>query len=144
MKTIIAGPRDFLDFQFVKKTIQESGFIITEVVSGCAKGVDWMGEYWAALNGIPVKRFPAQWEYRGKAAGPIRNQVMVDYAKAAIIIVGGRGSRDCWMKAKKGKNRTICCWYGRRDSNSHERQAQEILSLQCLPFHHVRISITPS
>ena len=104
MKTIIAGPRDFLDFQFVKKTIQESGFIITEVVSGCAKGVDWMGEYWAALNGIPVKRFPAQWEYRGKAAGPIRNQVMVDYAKAAIIIVGGRGSRDCWMKAKKGKN----------------------------------------
>lgn len=41
----------------------------------------------AAVNDLPVKQFPADWKTHGKAAGPIRNKQMAEYADAAIIFV---------------------------------------------------------
>ena len=40
MKTIIAGSRDIVDYKIVEKTIINSGFNITTVISGTARGVD--------------------------------------------------------------------------------------------------------
>lgn len=75
---------------------------ITEVVSGCARGVDLLGEAWAKGAGIPVTRFPAIWEVHGKAAGAIRNQQMAEYAKALVAIWDGKspGTKDMIRKAK--------------------------------------------
>lgn len=102
MKTIIAGTRTILDYNLVKKTIAESGFKITEVVSGCAKGVDTFGERWAAEHGVPVKKFPAAWKTHGKAAGSIRNAQMGDYAEALIAVTtGSPGTRNMIEYAKK-------------------------------------------
>ena len=93
MKTIIAGPRDFTDTNFVWRAIAKAPFNITEVVSGHATGVDAMGETYAIISGIPVKRFPADWKKYGKAAGPIRNNAMAEYADALIAIdTGSRGT----------------------------------------------------
>lgn len=86
MKTIIAGSRDIGDYDFVKKAIVESGFKITEVISGCATGVDTLGEQWAKENNIPIKRFPADWKQYGMSAGPRRNTQMGDYGDALIAI----------------------------------------------------------
>lgn len=44
MKTIIAGSRDIHDADLLEQTIKQSGFEITVVVSGCAKGVDKLGK----------------------------------------------------------------------------------------------------
>ena len=44
MKVIIAGTRSVDDYKLVVNTIQRSGYSITEVVSGCATGVDRLGE----------------------------------------------------------------------------------------------------
>ena len=63
---------------------------VTEVVSGGATGADEAGEFWAECSGIPVKRFPAEWEMRGKAAGPWRNKLMARYADAAVVFVKNR------------------------------------------------------
>ncbi len=102
MKTIIAGSRSLHDYDAVCKAIENSLFDITEVVSGTANGVDRMGEIWASENGIPVKRFPADWNRHGKAAGPIRNQQMGDYAEALIAITtGSPGTRNMIEYAKK-------------------------------------------
>ena len=84
MKVIVAGSRSITDLETVAAAIEESGFEITEVVSGTARGVDVLGEQWAEQNDIPVKRFPANWNYYGKSAGPVRNGAMADYADGLV------------------------------------------------------------
>ena len=86
MKVIIAGSRGITDIKLVEEAIRDSGFEITEVVSGCARGVDSLGESWAATHGISVKKFPAKWEENGKKAGYLRNIEMAKYADALIAI----------------------------------------------------------
>ena len=86
MKTIIAGSRTVTDFNLVTRAIKASGFEITEVVSGSARGVDRMGERFAMEAKLPLSLFPAEWDVHGKAAGPIRNKKMGDYADALIAI----------------------------------------------------------
>jgi hypothetical protein len=103
MKVIVAGPRDVEDFSEVCKAIEESGFTIGEVVSGGAPGVDTLGERWATEHGIPFKRFDAQWDKLGKAAGPIRNQQMADYAEALVAVAkegGSPGTSDMISRAR--------------------------------------------
>lgn len=103
MKTIIAGGRDVTDYSAVVSAIKESGFVITEVVSGKARGVDKLGELWAEAYSIPVKLFPADWAKHGRAAGPIRNEQMAKYADALIAVWDGesRGTGDMIKQATK-------------------------------------------
>lgn len=93
MKTIIAGSRDITDYLEVKKAVLKSDFIITEVVSGGARGVDKLGERFAELYDLPVKVFPctpADWKKFGNKAGILRNIQMGDYADALIAIWDGK------------------------------------------------------
>lgn len=92
MKVIIAGSRSITDYAAVLDAVIGSGFDITEIVSGCAKGVDTIGELIGEINKIPVKKFPANWNRHGKIAGPIRNVQMGDYADA-LVAVRANGSR---------------------------------------------------
>jgi hypothetical protein len=104
MKTIIAGSRHFNDYQKTVDIIRQSGFQITQVVSGGARGVDTLGEQWAGEDNYI--RFPANWTKHGKAAGPIRNQQMADYADALIAIYDSRtsrGTKDMIRRAKKAE-----------------------------------------
>lgn len=96
MKVIIAGSRNVNDYSLVVQAVQRSGFTITEVVSGCATGIDRMGEQWAIANNIPIKEMPADWNRHGNSAGPQRNRAMAEYADAAIVVWDGksRGSRN--------------------------------------------------
>lgn len=96
MKVIIAGSRKIDDYKLVVDTITKSGYDITEVVSGCATGVDRLGEQWARANNIPITEMPADWNRYGRSAGPYRNRAMAEYADAAIVIWDGesRGTRN--------------------------------------------------
>jgi hypothetical protein len=107
MKVIIAGSRNLVKLFHIEDAIKKSGFEITEVVSGCAVGADSLGEYWAAKNDIPVKKFPAPWDQYGKAAGAIRNVQMAEYADAAIVV---------WDGASKGSKHMIKVMHDRRKS----------------------------
>lgn len=95
MKVIIAGSRSIRSYNIVKEIIRSSGFHITEVVSGMAKGIDRLGVRYAIENSIPIKLFPISkedWKNKGKAAGPFRNRLMGDYAEALIAIWDGHSS----------------------------------------------------
>lgn len=104
MKVIIAGTRykdkvnkiPFDDFRLVVEAVERSGFEVSEVVCGKAIGVDSLGEQYAIMKGISVKEMPANWAMHGKAAGPIRNREMAEYADAAVVIWDGEspGSRN--------------------------------------------------
>lgn len=95
MKTIIAGSRGIVSPYVVAEAVRKSGFTVTEVVSGTARGVDQLGEHWAQRQRIPVKPFPADWDRHGRAAGYVRNQQMAQYADALIAIWDGvsRGTK---------------------------------------------------
>ena len=83
MRIIIAGLRDYADYKYFSKELNEylSGYTDDiELISGGATGVDSMAERYARENKIPIKVFPADWKKYGKAAGPIRNSKMADYA----------------------------------------------------------------
>ena len=103
VKTIIAGSRAITDPAVVDDAISASSFDITEVVSGTAPGVDSLAEQWAAQNGIPVARFPADWNRYGRRAGPIRNSDMAAYGEALIAVWDGRskGTRDMIRLARR-------------------------------------------
>lgn len=103
MRVIIAGSRSITSYATVCEAIKASGFDITKVVSGCARGVDQNGEEWAFNHKIPVKLFHAFWNEEGKQAGPRRNQRMAEYAEALIAIWDGLspGTRDMIERANK-------------------------------------------
>ena len=92
MKTIIAGSREIEDYDIVKQACDECGWTITSVVSGTARGVDSLGEFYAHQMGIPVHRFPADWKKFGKAAGHIRNAEMSKNAEALVAIWDGKSA----------------------------------------------------
>lgn len=93
MKLIIAGSRNTADaVDEVCCAIHEFELAraVTELVSGASGNVDLAGEEWARENNIPVKRFPADWDKHRKAAGPIRNREMAEYADALLAIWDGK------------------------------------------------------
>lgn len=105
MKVVIAGSRTIGNkyYSHLLTAVKNSGYSITEVVSGCAIGVDRMGEKYAIANGIDIKKMPADWNTYNKSAGPIRNAKMADYADAAIILWDGKssGSKNMLDNMKK-------------------------------------------
>lgn len=80
-RIIIAGMRTFTDYNRVKRAMfRFAPLHDVEIISGTAEGADKLGERFAAEYGLPLKRFPANWDKFGKAAGPIRNAQMAQYA----------------------------------------------------------------
>jgi hypothetical protein len=100
MKTILAGSRDFKDYELLRKVCKEE--YITEIVSGTAKGADLLGEQFATEFEIAVKRFPAEWNKYGKGAGHKRNAQMAEYADALIAFWDGnsKGTKNMIELAK--------------------------------------------
>jgi ABC-type enterochelin transport system substrate-binding protein len=98
MKLIIAGGRNFTDYQKLKKIcdyiLQNQTSI--EIVSGGCRGADKIGEQYSKEKGYSLKRFPANWNRYGKAAGPKRNKQMANYADALIAFWDGksRGTKN--------------------------------------------------
>lgn len=104
MRTIIAGSRTITSGDHVDAAIKACGFQITRVLSGCANGVDRLGENWAAANYISLDLFPADWERLGRRAGPVRNQKMAENADALIAVMvraGSSGTKDMIRRAKR-------------------------------------------
>lgn len=89
LRTIVAGSRGVTSLSVVTAACDNCGWLIGEVVSGAARGVDKLGEQWAHLRGVPVRQFPADWNGKGKAAGRLRNSEMARYADALVAVWDG-------------------------------------------------------
>ena len=104
IKVIIAGTRDFNDYDFLKKNVDYFLQGINpnneeiEIVSGNARGADKLGERYAKERNLPVKLFPANWDKYGKRAGYLRNQEMANYADVLIAF---------WDEKSKGTKHMI-------------------------------------
>ena len=88
MRIIIAGSREFIDQYRLNKVCnwifayKKIAYSDVEIISGTCRGADIMGENFAKVYNIPVKRFPADWKLYGKNAGNVRNRQMAEYASS--------------------------------------------------------------
>lgn len=103
MKVIIAGGRDYHNYDTLLEAIKECQFPISTVVSGGAKGVDALGERYALEMNLQLNIYEADWETHGRAAGPIRNRKMAENAEALIALWDGqsRGTKNMIETAEK-------------------------------------------
>lgn len=72
------------------------------VISGGASGADRLAESWANHNRIPLCIFPANWNFEGRAAGPIRNGRMIEFGHPDWVIAfpGGAGTKNMIAQAE--------------------------------------------
>lgn len=83
---VVAGSRSFADYSLLSRHLDDiaARFGIAEIVSGCCRGADQLGERYAHEHGIPIRRFPADWARFGRSAGYRRNEQMAQYADACV------------------------------------------------------------
>lgn len=93
-----------LSFDWPKHPEDEYGNWLPNVtiISGAARGVDTAAVDWAVVNWCPFIEYPADWKKYGGAAGPIRNQQMLDEGKPDLVVAfpGGSGTADMVRRAR--------------------------------------------
>jgi hypothetical protein len=115
MILICTGSRDWVDapslmLKLDRLTSELDRKKLWIYVGDCPTGADRFVREWCFLRYVPMKLFHAEWDAKGKAAGPIRNQEMVDAAKGEpgkkVCVAFRRGKRspgtdDCVARARK-------------------------------------------
>ena len=110
MRVLVCGGRDYDDRDHIWNTLVDlhvSRGPITCIIHGCATGADSEGMIWAqcmAKGGQKIVHAPfqADWHTFGKAAGPLRNQRMIDEGRPDLVVAfpGQRGTADMVRRAK--------------------------------------------
>ena len=72
MRVIVAGGRDFNDYDFLSNTLDKLFSNLHDdviILCGKARGADALGEKYANDHGYQVDYYPADWDRYGKSAG---------------------------------------------------------------------------
>lgn len=101
---LVCGGREYAnrDMLFSILNVAHAANPIKMLIHGGASGADDLAGQWARHVGIPWKAYPAAWKSEGKAAGPKRNQKMLDEGKPDMVIAfpGGTGTADMISRAE--------------------------------------------
>lgn len=104
-RILICGDRHWTDYQMISDIIAWRRPSL--IIEGGATGADSCAREAAQAQNIPYLEFRAKWESYGKAAGPIRNQEMLDEGKPDMVIAfhddleNSKGTKDMIRRAKK-------------------------------------------
>ncbi|MFE6127502.1 SLOG family protein [Streptomyces sp. NPDC056437] len=109
-RVLVTGSRDWDDIDTIaaaiEQTLIDSGGRPVLVVHGaCPSGADWHADHYARwLRGrgcsVDVEPHPANWSLNGKAAGFIRNQLMVNLGADICLAFIKNGSRGASHTAR--------------------------------------------
>jgi predicted Rossmann-fold nucleotide-binding protein len=107
MRVLVCGGREYGAYNKVAATLE--GLSPSIIIQGGASGADQLALSWARQNRVVTRTFHADWETHGKAAGPIRNQKMLDEGKPDLVVAfpGGRGTADMVRRAHEAGIRVI-------------------------------------
>ena len=124
-RIIVCGGRHFDDYPRltaeINGVVQSLGLQMNEmeIISGHCAGTDQLGERYAEEHEVDCKVFPAEWKKYGRAAGPIRNSQMIDYAAesvmpvvVAFVSLKSKGTMDTVNKARKKGFKVFIIPYG--------------------------------
>ena len=103
---LVCGGRDYEDIDRVYAVLDgiHAKAPIASIIHGGAKGADKLAGSWAFFRDlVPERIYRANWADLGKAAGPLRNQQMLDKEAVDLVIAfpGGRGTADMVRRARK-------------------------------------------
>lgn len=108
MRVLVTGGRDYADRQAVFHELDalqsKHGYLV--VIQGGANGADSFARMWCCqkkqCDMVMMINVPADWRTHGKAAGPIRNQAMLDECRPNLVLAfpGGRGTADMVRRAE--------------------------------------------
>ena len=117
IRILVTGSRHWPLHQVVWDALNDAATTgrITVVHGHCPTGADLHAHQWATTmrairNGHTEEQHPADWNRHGLAAGPIRNQTMVNTgADLCLAFPYGKspGTRDCMHRAKLAGIRII-------------------------------------
>lgn len=104
MRVLVCGGRNYADAVSLGSWLggihRDHG--IDLIIEGGANGADLLARRFGEFANIPVKTFKAEWGKHGPAAGPIRNQQMIDEGKPDMVVAfpGSRGTADMVRRAR--------------------------------------------
>ncbi len=104
MVVLVCGSRDYTDYQKIYDCLKS--IKVSLVIAGGCRGADALAARAARALGYPFLEFPADWQKFGKAAGPIRNQTMLDEGRPDLVVAfhenpeGSKGTKDMIRRAK--------------------------------------------
>ncbi len=118
MKLAIIGSRTATDYSVLTQALDgrygicmssDGAYIVTEVISGGARGADSLGARWANERGIKLTEFIPDWERYGKRAGFVRNQDIIAAADVVLCLWDGlsKGTANSLSIAKRLKKPTL-------------------------------------
>lgn len=83
MRVIMCGDRKWSDERKIKRVLQRLYKVQpdTIIVHGACRGADEIVGRLATEMGFPVEAYPANWRRYGRAAGPVRNQQMINESR---------------------------------------------------------------
>lgn len=104
MIVLVTGSRELKDKTPVWTALKELN--PTAIVHGKnPAGADFFAALYAKKNGLPNIEVPANWDYYGKGAGPVRNRWMLDFIPVDRVVAfptkESVGTRDMIKYAKK-------------------------------------------
>ena len=112
LNVIVAGGRNYSDYKTVKAKLDDFRSTLKpgreiNIISGGATGADSLGERYAKENNLDIRRFSADWNQHGKAAGPIRNEQMAAEGDVLISFPGGTGTKNMIKNMRSRGKRVI-------------------------------------
>jgi len=129
MKVLVCGGRDFDNrdavFYHLDKINEKTP--VSYIITGCSQGADALAQEWALSRLVPAMKYRADWRTLGKAAGPIRNQKMLDHESPDLVVAfpGGKGTEDMVRRAKVARVNSMRIvdkdWYFDARTNRTER-----------------------
>lgn len=107
MRVLVCGGRNYGNWEHVRSVLDKmhTENPIECVINGGADGADYQARFWAIRNKVEVITEPADWEKHGRAAGPIRNERMIEEHAPELVVAfpGGRGTEDMKERARAHK-----------------------------------------
>ena len=104
MRVLVCGGREYSDCAAVWDALDDlsRNHMIECIIEGDAPGADRIAGAWAKRRRVDLRLFPADWEKYGLAAGPIRNQQMIDKGRPNMVLAfpGGKGTEDMIGRAR--------------------------------------------
>jgi hypothetical protein len=86
-------------YLWIEKTLGDEEEKI--IIQGGAPGADEVAVDWAIINGVKYLTYDADWKKYKRAAGPIRNQRIIDEGKPDLLLAfpGNKGTADMIRRA---------------------------------------------
>jgi aspartokinase-like uncharacterized kinase len=106
MKVIVCGGRTYSDrsavFGALDALRQRVPYGTLIIIQGGSTGADALAREWATARIQSCANAPADWRRYGRAAGPLRNQEMIDNYNPQLVMAfpGGSGTADMVRRAR--------------------------------------------